>query len=135
VGEILNALARLGLAENTLVFYGSDNGGMERHATIGPKNRSIAAYGHKPNGHWRGQKSDVWEGAQRVPPPARWPGRIEANSVSDEMVCLTDLFATVAGLDEMLSRDDTPDSFNLLLALMGEKRRAGSRCAGDAQQP
>jgi arylsulfatase A-like enzyme len=65
VGEILNTLDRLGLATNTLVIFSSDNG-------ASPTDEQ----GHRPNGPWRGKKSQLWEGGHREPFLARWPGRI-----------------------------------------------------------
>jgi arylsulfatase A-like enzyme len=66
VGEILKALEKHGLTRNTLVVYSSDNG-------ASPMDED----GHKPNGPWRGKKSQLWEGAHRVSFIARWPERVK----------------------------------------------------------
>ena len=58
--------------------------------------QQLVAAGHQPSGPYRGHKGDIWEGGHRVPLVVRWPGRVEAGSNSDQMVCLTDLFATCA---------------------------------------
>lgn len=123
VGELLKTLDRLGMANNTLVIVTSDNG---------PEvPTSIAMRGdHNHNGShpWRGMKRDQWEGGHRVPFMARWPGRIEAGSVSDQTICQTDIMATCAaifGYD--LPHDTAEDSFNILPALLGEDRRKAIR--------
>jgi arylsulfatase A-like enzyme len=110
VGRVLATLDELNLADNTLVIFTSDNGpriGAERHKSAGP---------------WRGYKSHVWEGGHRVPFIARWPGRIRPNSTNDELICLTDLIATCAGIvGEELPEDAGQDSHNVLPVLLGEK--------------
>jgi arylsulfatase A-like enzyme len=109
VGEILNTLDRLGLATNTLVIFSSDNGASP-----------MDEQGHRPNGPWRGKKSQLWEGGHREPFLARWPGRITPG-VSDALVCLVDLPATAAALvGQKLSATAAPDSFNLLPTLLGQ---------------
>ena len=111
VGEVLSALDRLGLAENTLVVVTSDNGPHE------------GANGHKSAGEWRGYKSHAWEGGHRVPFLARWPGRIEPGTVEDEPICLIDLMATAAALaGAELPQGAAPDSCNVLPALRGAER-------------
>jgi arylsulfatase A-like enzyme len=123
VGRLLDALDALKLAADTLVIYTSDNGALERHLSYTPPEGIIARYGHKPDGDWRGQKTDIWEGGHRVPFIARWPGRITPGTTSDEMICLTDLFATAAAIvGAQLAPGDAPDSVNVLPALLGEKR-------------
>jgi arylsulfatase A-like enzyme len=96
VGRLLDALDRLGVAGDTLLVFTSDNGG-----TLDPRNpdaiRARAA-GLAPNGPLRGGKRDVWEGGVRVPFLVRWPGRVPAGTASPQLVCLTDLFATLAGV-------------------------------------
>jgi len=109
VGEILNTLDRLGLAANTLVVFSSDNGAYV-----------IDESGHHPNGPWRGEKSQLWEGGHRVPFIARWPGQI-VPGVSSELVCLVDLPATAAALvGKSLAAADAPDSFDLLPIFLGK---------------
>ncbi|MCP4611659.1 MAG: sulfatase-like hydrolase/transferase [Planctomycetes bacterium] len=109
VGQILDALDRLDLAENTLLIVTSDNGprhGLDDH--------------HKSSGKLRGYKSHIWEGGHRVPFLARWPGKIEPGSTSDEVICLTDLITTSAAVVGAKLPDAAgPDSFNILPALLG----------------
>jgi arylsulfatase A len=116
VGEVLSALERSGLADNTLVILTSDNGGLY----------SRAAYdmGHRVNADLLGQKTDAWEGGHRVPFLARWPKKIKEGSRSDELICLVDFMATTAALVGVnLPRDAGPDSFNILPALLGDTSR------------
>jgi arylsulfatase A-like enzyme len=74
------------------------------------------------SGSLRGYKSHIWEGGHRIPFIARWPGHIQPNSISDEMICLTDLMATCAViLGAKLPTEAGPDSFDILPALLGKK--------------
>lgn len=115
VGQILQTLDRLELAGNSLVIFTSDNGA---HWTPG----DIEKFGHRANMHYRGQKSDIWEGGHRVPFIARWPGKIKPGTTSDQLGCLTDMMATFAAIvGEKLPADAAEDSFNLLPALLGEE--------------
>ena len=111
VGKMLDALDDLNLAEDTLVVFTSDNG---------PLNSPIAREnGHQPTGPYRGVKSNIYEGGTRVPFLARWPGRIPAGVSSDQLVCLTDMLATVAELcGAPLRKKDHPDSVSLLPVLL-----------------
>jgi arylsulfatase A len=113
VGEVLAALDRLKLADNTIVVVTSDNGAQEGRG---------AAFGHKCNGDFRGRKGTAWEGGHRVPFIIRWPGKVPAASVSDETVCHVDFMATIcAALDIALPAHAGPDSWNVLPAWLGEK--------------
>lgn len=78
VGEIVATLRRLGLAENTLVFFCSDNGGTKE----------------SNNGKLAGTKSTVWEGGHRVPGIAWWPGKIKAG-VTDQTAITMDVMPTL----------------------------------------
>jgi arylsulfatase A-like enzyme len=75
---------------------------------------------HRLNGDLLGFKFDAWEGGHRVPFIARWPGKIPAGSVSDQLVCQVDFLATFAALTgAKLAPGDARDSLNLLPALTG----------------
>jgi len=86
LGEILDALDRLDLRQNTLVFFFSDNG--PDHLG-GP-----STYVHP----LRGKKNTVWEGGHRVPAIASWPGQIEAGSTNDDLLISLDLMPTLLDL-------------------------------------
>jgi arylsulfatase A len=113
VGQVLDALDRNGLADDTLIMVTSDNGGR----LLG---YDCIDYGHKTNGDWRGQKADIWEGGHREPFVARWPGSITPGSISDQTICLADFTATCADLmDVTLPDDAAEDSFSFLSVLFG----------------
>lgn len=118
VGEILQALERLQLAENTLVIFSSDNGPILFDGYFDGSEKETKD--HLPSGGLRGWKYLVYEGGCRVPLIARWPARI-APRVSDQMFSLVDLPATLAALSgATLARESAPDSLNLAPVLLGE---------------
>ena len=80
IGQVLAALRELGLEEDTLVAFSSDNGGSLRYA--------------QNNDPWRGGKQSHYDGGLRVPFMIRWPGRVEAGSRSDYAGLNFDLFPT-----------------------------------------
>jgi arylsulfatase A len=113
VGQVLDALDRNGVTDETLIMVTSDNGGR----LLGYEGID---YGHKTNGDWRGQKADIWEGGHREPFVARWPGSITPGSISDQTICLADFTATCADLmDVTLPDDAAEDSFSFLSVLLG----------------
>ncbi len=70
----------------------------------------------------RGIKADIWDGGHREPFIARWPGKVPAGTISDELVCLTDLLATCAAIVGTELPDNAgEDSFNILPVLLGQK--------------
>ena len=115
VGELLRELDRHGLAQDTLVILGSDNG-PETAAIVHMR----ADHGHDGAKPWRGIKRDAWEGGHRIPFIVRWPARIRAGATSDQLACLTDVMATVAAITGAdLPRAAAEDSFSLLPVLEG----------------
>ena len=127
VGQILATLDRLKLADNTIVIFTSDNGGViEAH-----NENSVVARkaGLVINGPWRGGKHSEWEGGFREPFIVRWPGQVPAGTVSDQMICLTDLLATFAHvLHAPLRPGQAEDSFNVLRAFT--ERQPGAPVRG-----
>ena len=128
IGQILDALQRAGIAENTLVLFTSDNGSeITGEVNPGVYDRALQ-YGHRSSGELRGAKRDAWEGGHRVPFIARWPGKIKAGTESDATICHVDFMATVAAiLGERLPANAGEDSVNLLPVLLGEKLTAPVR--------
>lgn len=123
VGQVVKALDRNGLADNTLIIITSDNGSPGRTKAKRDPYSIIELYGHYPNGKLRGIKADVWDGGHREPFIARWPGKIPAGTTDDELVCLTDLMATCAAIvGDKLPRNAGEDSYDILPALLGQKR-------------
>ncbi|MEA3213677.1 MAG: hypothetical protein QOE70_6734 [Chthoniobacter sp.] len=116
VGQVIAALERLKLLDNTLVIFTSDNGGVmdDGYADFGsPEQRC--------NGALRGFKGSLWEGGHRVPFLARWPAQIKAGSESGEMFALLDMPATFAALTGVpLPAEAALDSVNVLPALLGQ---------------
>lgn len=116
VGEVRKTLEEAGVADNTLIIFTSDNGGMFNHG-----GRRAAELGHKINGDLLGSKFGVWEGGHRVPFIAWWPGKIEAGTVSDQLLNSVDLLATFSAVTgNELSADEQKDSINMLPALTGD---------------
>jgi arylsulfatase A-like enzyme len=95
-GRLLDAIDRLGIDENTLILFSSDNGPETVHTDWMRKDHN-----HDAAGGYRGMKRDGWEGGHRVPFIARWPGRIPAGQVSRQMTNTTDISATLAGPAKM----------------------------------
>jgi arylsulfatase A-like enzyme len=118
VGEVLRALDRLGLAENTLVIFTSDNGPV---LDDGYHDQAVEMLnGHDPNGPLRGGKYSAFEAGTRVPFIVRWPGRVEPGTSSDALVSQVDFPASFAALANVqLPTGAAPDSRNLLPALLG----------------
>jgi len=109
VGEITSTLERLGIEDNTLVIFTSDNGPRE------------GVNGHRSAGELRGYKGSIYEGGHRVPFIVKWPGRIEANTVSDALFGQIDLYATLARiLDSPLAEGEAPDSYDFTPVLFGQ---------------
>ena len=94
VGRVLDTVDRLELADNTLIVFTSDNGGV-----VNPNNPNASAAlkaGLAINGALRGGKHDIWEGGFREPFVVRWPGKTPAGTVCDDIASLSDVLATLA---------------------------------------
>jgi len=119
VGQVLDALDRLDLARDTLVLFTSDNGGTDWIAYDYGARSDL--HGHRPNGDLRGEKFTHWEGGSRVPWMVRWPARVAPGGVSDAVVDLVDVTASMAHLVEAeIPAGQAPDSADVLDALLGE---------------
>ena len=123
VGELMNTLDRLELAEKTLVIICSDNGPV---LDDGYQDQAVEKLGnHQPSGPFRGGKYSVFEGGTRTPFITRWKGRIEPG-VSEQIVCTIDLAASLAELTgQQIPADACLDSFDVLDALMGKSGAKG----------
>lgn len=93
VGQLVDALARHGLDDNTIFIFTTDNG-----CSPTADFPELAACGHSPSYGFRGHKADIYEGGHRVPLLVRWPAGIAKGQVCDQTVCLVDLLATCADL-------------------------------------
>jgi arylsulfatase len=127
VGTLLDKLDELGIADDTIVMYSTDNG---------PHMNTWPDAGMTP---FRNEKNSNWEGAFRVPSMIRWPGKIEAGTVSNEIVAHKDWLPTIlaaAGepeIKEKLLQDHQAgdknfkvhiDGYNLLPYLTGEEEKS-----------
>jgi arylsulfatase A-like enzyme len=116
VGEVMAALEEKGVADNMLVIFTSDNGGM---FNVG--GQDAWDMGHRINGELLGFKFGAWEGGHRVPFIARWPGNIEPGTVSDQLLSHVDMIATLSALTKIkLDKGQGRDSINILPALTGD---------------
>ncbi len=119
VGEVLAALDRAGVADNTLVVFTSDNG-----CSPLAKIEVLAEKGHAVSGPLRGHKADIFDGGHRVPFFVRWPAKVQP-AVSDQLVCLTDVFATCAEIvGTRVPATAGEDSFSFLSNLTGRGKSA-----------
>ena len=111
VGKVMTALKDLLLDENTLVFFISDNGPWLPAGSAWPL---------------AGSKYNTYEGGHRVPAIVRWPGRVSANQINDQLMSTMDVFPTVAKLAGGKMPDDRViDGKDAQAVLMGQKDAKG----------
>ncbi|MCL6218980.1 sulfatase family protein [Zunongwangia pacifica] len=117
VGEVMNTLDEEGLRENTIVVLTSDNGGM-----LNRGGQDAFKMGHHMNGDLFGFKFDAWEGGHRIPFIIRWPGKVKANTVSDQLISSNlDMVATFASLfNRKLKKGEAVDSYNVMPIFLDE---------------
>jgi len=116
VGEVLAAIDRAGIADNTLIIFTSDNGCSPVAST-----NQLEAQGHFASAQFRGYKSDIWEGGHRVPFLVRWPGKVKSGSQCPQTICHTDLMATCAEiLGSKLPANAGEDSVSILPRLLAK---------------
>jgi len=126
VGTVLAMIDKLGIAENTIVMYSTDNG---------PHRNSWPDAGTTP---FRSEKNTNWEGAYRVPALVRWPGHIQAGTVSNDMIAHLDWMPTLlaaAGVPDLTEKLLTGykvgnktfkvhlDGYNMLPLLTGQTKK------------
>lgn len=118
VGQVLNALDSLGLAENTLVILTSDNGPI---VDDGYDDGAAETVGnHRPSGPYAGSKYSIYEGGSRVPFIVRWPQKVEAGVENNTIVAQIDLFASLGALTgARIPASAAPDSENRLPQFLG----------------
>ena len=123
VGELVAALDRLGMREETLIVFCSDNGPvLDDGYEDGAMSRNGA---HRPGGPFAGGKYSVYEGGTRTPFVTNWPGVIEPG-VSDAVVCTVDLPASLAAVVGVAVPDGAcEDSEDVSAALLGDSGAAG----------
>lgn len=127
LGQIMEQLERLGIEDNTMVIFTSDNGAGR------PGTRRDGAAGNL-----HGWKGTLWEGGTRMPFIVKWPGVVEPGTVSDQLISQVDMWATVADvLDASIAEGSAPDSRSFLPALLGkdQKIRSWSISNRHAEEP
>ena len=114
VGQLQQALEQTGQLDSTLIIFASDNGPVWFE-------QDVKQYGHRSVATLRGMKVDNWEGGHRVPFVARWPSQIPAGTVRSDLLCFTDVLATLAAVvGDSLPEAEQLDSHNLWSALRNE---------------
>lgn len=113
IGKLFDTLKQLGIDDNTIVFFASDNG---PHKEGGQD-----ATFFDSSGPLRGIKRDMYDGGIRVPMIVRWPGKIKPGQVSDHVWAFWDFMPTVAQIAGTAVPEDT-DGISVLPTLMGEKQ-------------
>lgn len=113
IGEIVKHIDELGLSENTIICFASDNGPW---LSEGP-------YGGKADPLYRG-KGTTWDGGQRVPMIVRWKGHIKPHQINKDVAVMTDWFQTfadVAGVN--VPTDRVYDGYDILPVLLNKGKR------------
>ncbi len=125
-GRLLDAIDELGLRDNTLVIFATDNGPWNNmQEPLRKKHKGAIAWGS--SGPLREGKGSTWEGGVRVPCIARWPGRVPAGRVSDAIFATIDFMPTFASLAGYKVPDDRIiDGVDQTALLLG-KNEAGAR--------
>jgi len=115
VGKLMALLKKLGIDDDTIVFFSSDNG---PHREGGAKPEFFDS-----NGPLRGIKRDLYEGGIRVPKIVRWPGKIKAGGVSDQVWTFWDFLPTAAEIAGTKAPSNI-DGISMLPALIGKEQRS-----------
>ena len=129
IGKVLTALAELGLNENTLVIFSSDNGpentGRDKESRGELRGGLGGYYSVGSTGESRGRKRSLYEGGVRSPFIVRWPGHVPAGAINKTTsVASVDLLPTISSAAGVKLPDDfQPDGENMLPALLGETRQ------------
>ncbi|MRX46998.1 sulfatase family protein [Pedobacter puniceum] len=120
-GELIKTLDSLGIAENTLVIFSSDNGPV---LDDGYDDKAVEMLGeHKPAGPFRGGKYSAFEAGTRVPTIAYWPSKIKPG-VSDALFTQVDIYHSVSKLAGIkLNHNEALDSFDALPVLLGKDKK------------
>ena len=129
LGEIMKALERNGLTENTMIIFTSDNGSPARAGDpylhgkdFHPPGSVIEKFNHNPNAPWRGMKADIWEGGHRVPFVISWPRNIPTNKLLSEPISSVDIMASIASIvGYEIPNNFAEDSWDLSALMLGEK--------------
>ena len=115
MGTLRSGLRKLGIADNTMVWFSSDNGGWPNEAD--PTNGGS-------NGPFRGRKGDMWEGGIRVPGLIEWPARIKRPVVTEVSACTSDIYPTIVDILKLTVPNQVQplDGISLLPLLDGQMK-------------
>ncbi|HVJ03829.1 MAG TPA: arylsulfatase [Sphingomonas sp.] len=132
VGELMRKLEELGVAEDTLIIFSSDNGPI---LFDGYQDQAVELAGkHRPSGPFTSGKYAIYEGGTRVPLITCWPGKVAAGRVSTALVDHVDFLASLASLlRQPLPLDGALDSFDMLAPLMGSTDRGRDHVVEDTK--
>ncbi len=115
VGEVVNHLKREGILDNTIIILSSDNGAEYFNYY------RLGECGHNSSAPYKGIKRDLWEGGHRVPLLISWNGQFDKRVVSDETVCISDLYATLADVTKCkTAKEEAQDSYSLMPLITGK---------------
>ncbi|MHC4526945.1 MAG: arylsulfatase, partial [Planctomycetota bacterium] len=114
-GRIMELVKKLGIDENTIVFFTSDNGSYQ--------GMPIVRDFFDSNADLRGGRRDLYEGGMRVPMIARWPGKIAPGEVSDQVWAFWDFLPTAAELAGLPAPENV-DGISMLPALLGKPQKS-----------
>lgn len=121
VGQIMDTLEELGIADNTLVILSSDNGPVTDDGYVDQAEELLN--GHSPTGGLRGGKYSAFEGGTRVPLIVSWPEKLKGSQESDALVSQIDWVASLASLvDTRIPKGGAPDSADQIEALLGQDK-------------
>ncbi|MFI3261883.1 MAG: sulfatase-like hydrolase/transferase [Rikenellaceae bacterium] len=119
VGDIMQTLEDEGIADNTMIIFTSDNGGM---LNLGAQ--EAWSLGHHINGDLWGFKFEAWEGGHSVPLIVKWPGVVKPGTVTNTLTSNVDFFAMLSSMTGYELQDGVaPDSYDLLPALTGKENK------------
>jgi arylsulfatase len=122
-GELLDAIDDLGITNNTIFIFTADNG--PEALDFGETSMTVETALHGSAGPWRSSLFTGYEGALRVPFAIRWPGKIAAGGVSDEIVHEMDLFPTLAKIvGGEVPKDRVIDGVDISEFLLGKKKKS-----------
>lgn len=123
VGRLMETLDNLGLKENTMVVFTSDNGPVLNDGYKDESAELAEKYDYNPSGKFRGGKYSMFEGGTRLPLIVKWPRVVETGE-SDALVSQVDLLSSFADLlDVDLDKEDAVDSKNIMDVLLGDSRK------------
>jgi arylsulfatase A-like enzyme len=120
IGQIVALVEELGLEDDTLIIFASDNG--PTYDRLGGSDSDF----FESAGPFRGRKGSVYEGGIRVPMVARWTGHIEPGTVTDHISAFWDVMPTMCDLAGVPIPDHV-DGISFAPTLLGEEGQAGAR--------